>query len=83
MKFPPLTFGGTGAGQHYLVGFLSLLSPQVRGALVFLLFQSVRKGICDGYKANSGLRLRSYSAIFTGQGHINQVIPVSERFRKV
>ena len=27
-----MVFEGAGAGQHYLVGFLSLLSPQARGA---------------------------------------------------
>ena len=81
MKFPPfyMIFRGAGAGQHYLVGFISLLSPQARGASVMsLLFQSVRKGICDEYMAIWGLRLRSYPAIFTGQGQINKVIPVSE-----
>ena len=78
MKFPPLymIFRGTGDGQHYLVGFLSLLSPQARGASVMSLqFQSVCNGICDEI---SGPRLRSYQAIFTDQGHINKVIPVSE-----
>ena len=78
MKFPPLymIFRGTGASQHYLVGFLSLLSPQARGASVMSLqFQSVCNGICDEI---SGPRLRSYPAIFTGQGHINKVFPVSE-----
>ena len=77
MKFPPLymVFGGTGAGQHYPVGYLSLLSPQARGASVMsLMFQSVRKGICDEYMTIWGLRLRSSPAIFTGQGHINKVI---------
>ena len=52
MKYPPLhmVFGGAGAGQHYLVALLSLLSPQARGASVMsLLFQSVRKGIRDEY----------------------------------
>ena len=55
MKFSPLymVFGGAGAGQHYLVGFISLLSPQARGASVMsLLFQSVRKGIFDESMAN-------------------------------
>ena len=50
MKFPPwyMIFRGIGASQHYLVGFLSLLSPQARGASVMsLLFQSVLKGIRD------------------------------------
>ena len=78
MKFPPLymIFRGIGASQHYLVGFLSLLSPQARGASVMSLqFQSVCNGICDEI---SGPRLRSYQAIFTDQGHINKVIPVSE-----
>ena len=78
MKFPPLymIFRGTGAGQHYFVAFLSLLSPQARGASVMSLqFQSVCNGICDEI---SGPRLRSYQAIFTDQGHINKVIPVSE-----
>ena len=77
MKFRPLymVFGGTGAGQHYPVGYLSLLSPQARGASVMsLMFQSVRKGICDEYMTIWGLRLRSSPAIFTGQGHINKVI---------
>ena len=34
MNFPPwyMIFRGIGASQHYLVGFLSLLSPQARGA---------------------------------------------------
>ena len=78
MKFPPwyMIFRGIGASQHYLVGFLSLLSPQARGASVMSLqFQSVCNGICDEI---SGPRLRSYQAIFTDQGHINKVIPVSE-----
>ena len=54
MKFPRLymIFRGTGAGQHYLVGFICLLSPQARGASVMsLLFQSVLKGIRDEYMA--------------------------------
>ena len=54
MKFPPLyiILGGAGAGQHYLVGFISLLSPQARGASVMsVLFQSVRKGISDKFMA--------------------------------
>ena len=54
MKFPRLymIFRGTGAGQHYFVAFLSLLSPQARGASVMsLLFQRVLKGICDEFMA--------------------------------
>ena len=45
-------FKGAGTGQLYLVGFISLLSPQARGASVMsLLFQSVLKGIRDEYMA--------------------------------
>ena len=54
MKFTPfyMIFRGTGAGQHYFVAFLSLLSPQARGASVMsLLFQRVLKGICDEFMA--------------------------------
>ena len=54
MKFSPfyMIFRGTGAGQHYFVAFLSLLSPQARGASVMsLLFQPVLKGICDEFMA--------------------------------
>ena len=81
MKFHPfyMIFRWAGAGQHYLVGFISLLSPQARGASVMsLLFQSVRKGISDKFMAIWGPRLRSSPAISTGQGHINIVITVSE-----
>ena len=47
-----MIFRGTGAGQHYFVAFLSLLSPQARGASVMsLLFQRVLKGICDEFMA--------------------------------
>ena len=74
-----MIFRGTGAGQHYFVAFLSLLSPQARGASVmYLLFQHVLKGICDEFKAIWELRLRSFQAIFTCQGHINKIFPVSE-----
>ena len=74
-----MIFRGTGAGQHYFVAFLSLLSPQARGASVMsLLFQPVLKGICDEFMAIWELRLRSCQAIFTGQGHINKIIPLSE-----
>ena len=74
-----MIFRGTGAGKHYFVAFLSLLSPQARGASVMsLLFQRVLKGIRDEYMAIRELKLRSCPAIFTSQGHINKVIPVSE-----
>ena len=73
-----LIFRGIGAGQHYFVAFLSQLSLQARGASVMsLLFQSVHKGIRDEYIAIRELKLRSYPAIFTGQRHINKIIPVS------
>jgi len=76
-----MIFRGTGAGQLYFVASLSLLSPQARGASVMsLLFQHVLKGICDEFMAIWELRLRSCQAIFTGQGHINKIIPVSEFF---
>ena len=47
MKFSPfyMIFRGTGAGQHYFVAFLSLLSPQARGAsVVHLICQWMQDG---------------------------------------
>ena len=74
-----MNFGRAAAGQHYFVGFISLLSPQARGTSVkSWLFQSGRKGIFDESMVNWGPSLRSLPAIFTGQGHIYIVIPISE-----
>ena len=70
---------GTGAGQDYLVGFLSLLSSQARGTSVkSSLFPSNHKGIFDESMAVWGPSLRSFPAIFTDHGHINKVILISE-----
>ena len=74
-----MNFGRAAAGQHYFVGFISLLSPQARGTSVkSWLFQSGRKGIFDESMVNWGPSLRSLPAIFTGQGHIYIVILISE-----
>ena len=74
-----MNFGRAAAGQHYFVGFISLLSPQARGTSVkSWLFQSGRKGIFDESMVNWGPSLRSLPAIFTGQGHIDIVILISE-----
>ena len=70
---------GTGDCQHYFVHHLSSVSPQARGTSVkSTLIQSVRKGMLGKFMSFWGTWLRSSPAIFTGQGQINRVIPVSE-----
>ena len=72
---------GTGDCQHYFVHLLSCVSPQARGTSVkSTLIQSLPTGMHGEFMSVWGTRLRSSLAIFTGQGEINRITPVSECF---